>query len=278
MDSLIEVEPLVRLGAFGSVLAAMLVWEHVAPRRTPALTRSQRWPGNIGILVLDSLLVRLVFPGAAVAFALLVATRGWGLLGLVTLPSWLAFALGLLLLDLIIYLQHVLFHAVPILWRLHRVHHTDVAFDVTTGVRFHPLEILLSMVIKLVAIAALGPPVAAVLVFEVLLNSTSLFNHGNVRIPVALDRVLRWLVVTPDMHRVHHSVVRNETNSNFGFNFPWWDRWFGTYRAQPAAGHKEMTIGIEQFREVSDMRLARLLVQPVLESPVTYPLNRDPNG
>lgn len=272
---MLEVEPLLRLSTFAGVFTVMVIWELVAPRRKSGLTRAQRWPGNVGILIVDALLLRLVFPGTAVAFALVIEMRGWGLLELVSLPAWLAFAVALLLLDLVIYLQHVLFHAVPVLWRLHRVHHTDLAFDVTTGVRFHPVEILLSMIIKFAAIAALGPSAAAVLVFEVLLNSSSMFNHGNVRISVTLDRVLRWIVVTPDMHRVHHSIVRNETNSNFGFSFPWWDRWFGTYRAQPAAGHTDMTIGIEQFRDAGDMRLDRLLFQPLLGPPSTYPVNRD---
>jgi sterol desaturase/sphingolipid hydroxylase (fatty acid hydroxylase superfamily) len=183
--------------------------------------------------------------------------------------------LSVLALDLVIYLQHVLFHAVPLLWRLHRVHHADLGFDVTTGLRFHPLEIGLSMLIKYAAIAALGPPAGAVLLFEVLLNAVTMFNHGNVRLPAALDRWLRLLVVTPDMHRVHHSILRKETNSNFGFNFPWWDRWFGTYRPQPAAGHGGMTIGIEQFRERRDSRLDRLLLQPLLAPPAGYPINRN---
>lgn len=173
-----------------------------------------------------------------------------------------------------IYLQHVLFHAVPSLWRLHRVHHTDLGFDVTTGLRFHPLEILLSMVIKCAAIAALGAPAVAVLIFEVVLNATAMFNHGNVRISKSIDRWLRLIVVTPEMHRVHHSIVRNETNSNFGFSFPWWDRWLGTYRAQPAAGHTAMTIGVEQFRQPRDQRFDRLLLQPWLAAPSIYPVNQ----
>jgi len=179
-----------------------------------------------------------------------------------------------IVLDLAIYLQHVLFHAVPVLWRLHRMHHADLEFDVSTGVRFHPIEILLSMGIKLGVVAALGTPAVAVLVFEVLLNATSMFNHGNVRLPARTDRVLRWIVVTPEMHRVHHSVVPRETNSNFGFNLPWWDRLFGTYRAQPAAGHEGMTIGIAQFRDPSELRLDRLLIQPFRDDDRLYPLGR----
>lgn len=266
MSELLASAPGFRLGAFLGAFGAMALWEVLAPRRAMALSRKQRWPGNLGILLVDAALLRLVFPAAAVGFAVFVESRGWGLLSLAEWPAWLVVVCAILLLDLVIYLQHVLFHAVPALWRLHRVHHTDLAFDVTTGVRFHPLEILLSMAIKYAAIAAIGAPAIAVLVFEIILNTTAMFNHGNVRIPVAIDRWLRLLVVTPDMHRVHHSIVRVETDSNFGFNFPWWDRWFGTYRAQPAAGHAGMTIGLEQFRDARDMRLDRLLVQPALRA------------
>ncbi|MDN3721932.1 sterol desaturase family protein [Roseibium salinum] len=180
----------------------------------------------------------------------------------------------MLALDLAIYLQHVMFHAVPALWRLHRMHHADLEFDVTTGLRFHPVEILLSMGIKLGVVMALGPPAVAVLVFEVLLNGTSMFNHSNVRIPAAIDRVLRLFVVTPDMHRVHHSIHPNETNSNFGFNLPWWDRLLGTYRPQPREGHETMTIGIEEFRTRRDLWLDRMLVQPLVGRANHYPINR----
>ena len=189
-------------------------------------------------------------------------------------PAWVAVPVSVILLDLAIYLQHVLFHAVPALWRLHRMHHADLEFDVTTGVRFHPVEILLSMLIKLGVITALGAPAVAVLLFEVLLNATSMFNHGNVRLPRRLDGVLRWLVVTPEMHRVHHSIAPRETNSNFGFNLPWWDRLFGTYRAEPAAGHEGMTIGIEQFRDPRELRLDRMLLQPLRGDTRLYPLGR----
>ena len=227
----------------------MAAWELVAPLRKQRIGRGTRWPNNLGIVLLDTALVRLAFPMTAVGLALVAEVRGWGLLHAFDDPWWLAVPLSVIFLDLAIYLQHVLFHAVPALWRLHRMHHADLEFDVTTGVRFHPIEILLSMGIKFGVIAALGTPAIAVVIFEVLLNATSMFNHGNVSIPVRLDRLLRWIVVTPDMHRVHHSIVVRETNSNFGFNLPWWDRLFGTYRDQPAAGHEGMTIGIEQFRD-----------------------------
>src|SRR4051794_14940586 len=226
------------------------------------------------MVVLDAVLVRLLFPITAVGFAIFVEERGWGVFNLITLPHWLLIAASVILLDLVIYLQHVLFHAVPALWRLHRMHHADLAFDVTTGVRFHPVEIVLSMAIKLAAIAALGTPALAVLIFEVLLNATSMFNHSNIRMPAKLDRVLRWLVVTPDMHRVHHSILPHETNSNFGFNAPWWDRLFGTYRELPAAGHEGMTIGIEQFRDRRELTLSRMLLQPFRDEVGCYPLGR----
>ncbi|MBN8889921.1 MAG: sterol desaturase [Rhodospirillales bacterium 70-18] len=260
--SLLAHEPAIRLAAFLGVLAALAAWEAASPRRRREVPRLLRWPNNLGLVVIDTVLVRLAFPVVAVGLAGLAARHGWGLLNAVALPGWLAFAAALVALDLAIYLQHVMFHAVPALWRLHRMHHADLEFDVTTGLRFHPGEILLSMAYKLAVVAALGPPAAAVLVFEVVLNASSMFNHANLRLPAALDRVLRWVVVTPDMHRVHHSVVVAETNSNFGFNLPWWDRLLGTYRAQPAAGHIGMTIGIEQFRTRRDLWLDRMLAQP----------------
>ncbi|HEV3247679.1 MAG TPA: sterol desaturase family protein [Beijerinckiaceae bacterium] len=272
--SFLEHEPLIRLGAFAGVLVAMAVWELLAPRRPQRIGRARRWPGNLGVVVLDTIILRIIFPTAAVGMALIARAHGFGLFNAVELPRLVAIIASVILLDLTIYLQHVLFHAVPVLWRLHRMHHADLEFDVTTGVRFHPFEILLSMVIKLVVVAALGAPALAVLVFEVLLNATSMFNHGNVRLPAALDRLMRWIIVTPEMHRVHHSIAPRETNSNFGFNLPWWDRWFGTYRAEPAAGHENMTIGIEQFRDPRELRLDRMLAQPFREDVGAYPLGR----
>ena len=273
-DTLLAQEPLIRLGAFTGILAVMVLWEWLSPRRNQEIGRTRRWPGNLGIVALDTVVVRLVFPATAVGTALLAEARSWGLFQSLEAPTWLVIAMSVILLDLAIYLQHVLFHAVPVLWRLHRMHHADLEFDVTTGLRFHPIEILLSMGIKLGVVTALGTPAVAVLVFEVLLNATSMFNHGNVRLPARIDRALRWIVVTPDMHRVHHSVVPRETNSNFGFNLPWWDRLFGTYRAQPAAGHEGMTIGIAQFREPSELRLDRMLIQPFRDDDRLYPLGR----
>ena len=273
-ETLLAHEPLIRLGAFTGILAVMALWERLSPRRNQEIGRARRWPSNLGIVALDTVVVRLVYPAAAVGTALLAEARGWGLFQALEAPTWLAIAASVILLDLAIYLQHVLFHAVPVLWRLHRMHHADLEFDVTTGLRFHPIEILLSMGIKLGVVTALGTPAVAVLVFEVLLNATSMFNHGNVRLPARIDRALRRIVVTPEMHRVHHSVVPRETNSNFGFNLPWWDRLFGTYRAQPAAGHEGMTIGIAQFRESSELRLDRMLIQPFRDDDRLYPLGR----
>jgi sterol desaturase/sphingolipid hydroxylase (fatty acid hydroxylase superfamily) len=267
-------EPVIRFGAFAGILAAMALWESLAPRRSLEIGRLRRWPSNLGIVFLDTLLLRIVFPSAAVGVALIAEARGWGLFQALQAPRPLAIVASVVLLDLAIYLQHVLFHAVPGLWRLHRMHHADLDFDVTTGVRFHPIEILLSMGLKMGIVAALGAPAVAVLIFEVLLNATSLFNHGNVRLPARFDRILRCLVVTPEMHRVHHSILPRETNSNFGFNLPWWDRLFGTYRAQPEAGHEGMTIGIEQFRDPRELRLDRMLVQPFLGPTGAYPINR----
>lgn len=256
-------EPALRLSAFIAVLTLMAAWEVVAPRRVRSLPRAARWPANLGIVVLNTVLVRLLLPTAAVGVALSAEAHGWGLFNHYALPSWAALVGGIVLLDLVIYLQHVMFHAVPALWRLHRMHHADLDIDVTTGARFHPVEILLSMLIKFAAIAALGVTPAAVVLFEVLLNATSMFNHANARIPRAIEPVLRWLIVTPDMHRVHHSIERDETDSNFGFNLPLWDRLFGTYRAQPRAGHPAMTIGIPDFRDPGQCsRLPGMLALP----------------
>ncbi len=264
----------IRLAAFAGVFVLMAAWELLAPRRHQAAERPLRWSSNLGLVVLDTVLVRILVPTTAVGIALLAEQRGWGLFHSFAVPDWLAVLVSVIVLDLAIYLQHVLFHAVPALWRLHRMHHADLAFDVTTGVRFHPIEILLSMLIKLAAVAAIGVPALAVLLFEMLLNATSMFSHGNVRVPERLDGMLRWIVVTPDMHRVHHSMEVPETNSNFGFNLPWWDRMFGTYCAQPMAGHDAMMIGIEQFRDRSELRLDRMLLQPFREGVGAYPIGR----
>ncbi len=271
---MMEFEGAIRLAAFVAVFAAVALWEALAPRRKRSFERRARWPHNLGLLLVDVALVRVFAPGAAIAVAMTAAGSGWGLLNALALPGWAAIAAGIALLDLAIYFQHVMFHAVPALWRLHRVHHADLDFDVTTGARFHPIEILISTAVKCAAIAALGAPVISVFVFEIVLNATAMFNHANASLPQRLERWLRWLVVTPDMHRVHHSVRYEESSSNFGFNLPWWDRLFGTYRARPRLGHDAMTIGVDAFRSAQDLRLDRLLVQPLLDTPGQYPITR----
>ncbi len=271
---IVQAEGLIRLAAFALVFGAVALWELAAPRRTPRFGRRDRWPHNLGLLFVDVLVLRLLAPGAVVGVASAAEARGWGFLNIVSLPGWAAFMIGVVVLDLVIYFQHVMFHAVPTLWRLHRVHHADQDFDVTTGTRFHPIEILISTVIKCAAVAAIGAPAMAVLVFEVLLNATAMFNHANASLPARADSWVRWLVVTPDMHRVHHSVFYDESSSNFGFNLPWWDRLFGTYRKEPRLGHDAMTVGVDAFRAAEDLRLDQLLIQPFRDTPGQYPINR----
>jgi sterol desaturase/sphingolipid hydroxylase (fatty acid hydroxylase superfamily) len=268
-------EVLVRLGFFFGVFVLMAVWEVGAPRRVLTVSKAMRWTSNLGLVVLNSAILRVLFPAAAVGMAAFVAREGWGLFNYVSLPHWTVVVVSVVALDFVIWLQHVMVHAIPALWRLHRVHHADLDYDLTTGARFHPLEIILSMLIKFAAIVVLGAPVLGVVLFEVLLNTTAMFNHGNVRLPPRVDRVLRWVLVTPDMHRVHHSVEDDETNSNFGFNLPWWDRVLGTYRDQPRAGHEGMTIGIRGFRDPREVdRLLGLLALPFKGRITGYAINR----
>jgi sterol desaturase/sphingolipid hydroxylase (fatty acid hydroxylase superfamily) len=273
MDSSLEAP--IRLICFASVFAVMAFWEIVAPRRSLTVGKPLRWTSNLGLVAINTAVVRVALPTGAVGMADFAFDRGWGIFNNALLPAWLAVILAVILLDLAIYLQHVMFHAVPILWRLHMVHHADLEFDVTTGLRFHTIEIVLSMGIKLAVIVLLGAPALAVLLFEVCLNATSMFNHANARLPRSLDRLLRLFLVTPDMHRVHHSDVPQETNSNFGFNLPWWDFLFGTYRDQPAAGHEGITIGLSQFRDEHQIdRLPGMLALPFVGDPGNYPVNR----
>jgi sterol desaturase/sphingolipid hydroxylase (fatty acid hydroxylase superfamily) len=255
-------EAAIRIGFFLTIFAAVALAEVGAPRRPLTTRKAVRWRVNLSMTLIDVGVARFLSPILPVGLALLAASRGWGALNRLSVPFWLAVLIGVLLLDLIIYLQHVMFHMLPLFWRLHGMHHTDLDIDVTSGLRFHPLEIYLSTLIKLAAVTALGVPALAVLVFEVLLNGTSMFNHGTIRLWEGFDRQLRLFVVTPDMHRVHHSVIIRETNSNFGFNFPWWDRIFGTYRPQPAMGHDAMTIGLARFRGAGTLTLAFLLLLP----------------
>jgi sterol desaturase/sphingolipid hydroxylase (fatty acid hydroxylase superfamily) len=261
-EALLANQDPLRLAIFAGMLAAMLAWEALAPRRARALPRTRRWPGNFGVVIVGALLLRVVFPVTAVAWAGALETRGIGLIAVAGLPGWLAVPLAVVALDLAIWGQHLVFHRVPALWRLHRMHHADIDLDATSGARFHPLEILLSMAIKFAVVAALGAPAVAVLLFEILLNAGATFNHANIALPARLDRALRAVLVTPDMHRIHHSWRREETDSNFGFCLTWWDRWFGTYRAEPADGQTGMTIGLAEFRAPAEARLDRMLTQP----------------
>jgi sterol desaturase/sphingolipid hydroxylase (fatty acid hydroxylase superfamily) len=268
-------EAAIRLGFFFGIFAVMAIWEALAPRRTRTLSRARRWPHNLGLVVLNTLLVRLLFPAAAVGMAAFAAQAGWGIFNTFTTPPWLAVLVSVIAMDFVIWVQHVLVHAVPALWRVHRVHHADLDYDLTTGARFHPIEIVLSMLIKFATIAVLGPPVAAVILFEVILNGMAMFNHANVRLPPGLDRALRQLLVTPDMHRVHHSVEDDETNSNFGFNLCIWDRLLGTYREQPRAGQEGVVIGIRGRRDPSEVdRLPGMLALPFKGSVGGYAINR----
>lgn len=255
-------EQTIRLSAFLSVLLLVALWELLSPRRPLLQSKFRRWLTNLSLVVIDTVTVRALFPMLPVAAAQFVQAHNWGILSMLPAPFWFKALFSFIILDFVIYLQHLLFHYTPLLWRLHRMHHTDLDLDVTSGNRFHPLEIMISMVIKMAAIVLLGAPYQAVLVFEVVLNACAMFSHGNIKLPAALDRLLRLVMVTPDMHRVHHSIIPHETNSNFGFNLPWWDRLCGTYRPQPEKGHLDMTIGLKEFRDPAKLTLLRLLIQP----------------
>lgn len=272
-NPILNYEPAIRLGFFFGILILMAIWEVLAPRRPLATSKRLRWFRNLSIVLIDTLALRLLFPLVATGVAVLAEKESWGLLQRYSLSFGVQMFLGVAALDFVIYLQHAMFHGLPTLFRLHMMHHTDLDFDTSTGVRFHPIEIILSMGIKIAMVAALGISFLAVLIFEILLNATSMFNHGNVRLPGGVDRVLRLFVVTPEMHRVHHSVIIRETNSNFGFNFPWWDRLLGTYKSQPAAGHEGMTIGLSHFRDPNRLTLLWLLALPFIEKPGKYPLS-----
>ena len=269
-----EYEVVIRLSFFFGIFIIMAVWELFSPRRRLLVSKTLRWSNNLALVVLNSFVLRLLFPAATVGMAVFAQKQGWGLFNYYDLPLAVAAVVSVIIMDGIIYLQHVMVHAVPALWRIHRVHHADPDFDVTTGSRFHPLEIILSMMIKFAVVMVLGPPVVAVIVFEVLLNGTAMFNHSNVRLNKTFDKYLRLIVVTPDMHRVHHSVEADETNSNFGFNLPWWDRLFGTYRAQPRKGHEAMTIGIHQYNKPEQVTwLHKMLLLPFIGKITEYAIN-----
>lgn len=274
-EYIVEYEAGIRLGFFFGILGLMALWEIVSPKRSLTISKNTRWLNNLSIVLLNTVILRVMFPAAAIGMAALAESKGWGIFNYFQMPYWFAVLASVIILDAAIYFQHVMVHAVPVLWRLHRVHHADLDIDVTTGSRFHPIEIILSMLIKFSVVLVLGAPIIAVFIFEVVLNATSMFNHANVHIPKNVDRIVRWFIVTPDMHRVHHSVEDDETNSNFGFNLPWWDRLFGTYRDQPRAGHQEMTIGIRTFRDTRHCAwLPGMLALPFIGKISNYAINR----
>lgn len=268
-------EKYVRMGFFFGMLILIGLWEVVAPKRVLTVSKTVRWVNNLGLVFFNSFIVRILFPFAAVGVAHFANQQGWGLFNYFVMPFWFSVAASIIIMDFVIYIQHVMVHAIPVLWRLHRVHHADLDYDVTTGSRFHTIEIILSMLIKFSTILLLGPPVVAVIVFEIILNATAMFNHGNIGLPKTLDKIVRWFLVTPDMHRVHHSVEDDEANSNFGFSLPWWDRLFGTYRDQPRGGHIAMTIGINKFREPKQVSwLPGMLALPFIGKMSGYVINR----
>jgi sterol desaturase/sphingolipid hydroxylase (fatty acid hydroxylase superfamily) len=272
---LLNHESLLRLGFFVGMFVFVGLWELFAPQRVLSVSKAMRWANNLGLTALNTLILRLVYPTAAVGVAAFAATNGWGVLNHFHVPAWMAVPVAVVALDFMIWLQHVMFHAVPVLWRLHRVHHADVDYDLTTGSRFHPIEMVLSMSIKMAAISVLGPPVVAVVIFEVLLSAGALFNHGNIRLPARLDKFLRCFIVTPDMHRVHHSVEDDETNSNFGFNLSVWDRLMGTYREQARAGQLGMTIGIRHHTAPAQVQhMLGMLTMPFKGEVEDYAINR----
>jgi sterol desaturase/sphingolipid hydroxylase (fatty acid hydroxylase superfamily) len=274
-DVILQNEMLIRVGFFFGIFAVMAIWEVLAPRRALTISKAVRWANNLGLVFFNSFILRLMFPAAAVGMAAFASEQGWGIFNYYDVSPVVAVIASVVAMDFVIYLQHIMVHAVPVLWRLHRVHHADLDFDVTTGARFHTFEIILSMLIKFATIVVLGPPIVAVVIFEVVLNATAMFNHSNVRLAHGLDQVLRWIVVTPDMHRVHHSVEDDEANSNFGFNLPWWDRLFGTYRDQPRAGHVNMNIGIHTYRDPRlVLWLHGMLWLPFIGKINSYAINR----
>ena len=265
----------VRMSFFFGMLLLIGLWELLAPKRALTVSKAIRWTNNLGLVFMNSVILRLLFPAAAVGVATLASEQGWGLFNYYDVPFWLAVVAAVIIMDFVIYVQHVMVHSIPVLWRLHRVHHADLDYDVTTGARFHPLEIILSMLIKFATILLLGPSIVAVIIFEIMLNATAMFNHGNIGLPKTLDKVVRWFLVTPDMHRVHHSTEDDEANSNFGFSLTWWDRLLGTYREAPRAGQIGMTIGINKFRDPKQVAwLPGMLALPFIGKMSGYVINR----
>lgn len=257
----LNIEPYLRLGVFFGILISMMLAEYFFPRREEQF-RARRWPSNLLLVMLNTVVVRLILPGATVALAVWAESRGIGLLHWIPMSGWLSFMVAVVALDMLIYWQHRFSHTIPMLWHFHRLHHADIMIDVTTGSRFHPVEIIFSTLVKLLAILLLGPSAWAVIIFEILLNGTAMFNHSNINLPFRVDQFVRKLLVTPDMHRVHHSTHAREYNQNFGFNLSVWDYWFGSYTAQPEDGHLQMKIGLPYFRDAGESRLPNMITQP----------------
>ncbi len=271
-EFIVHNEIIIRLICFFSIFTIIAIWEILAPKRTLILSKTLRWANNLGLVIFNSLILRLILPTAAVGMAIFVNDNGWGMLNYYDFPVAISILIAVIVMDFIIYLQHIMMHAVPLFWRLHQVHHADLDYDVTTGSRFHPIEIILSMLIKFAAIIILGVPVVAIIIFEVILNAMAMFNHGNIGLPNKLDRLLRWFIVTPDMHRIHHSIEVNETNSNFGFNLACWDRWFGTYLDKHIGEH--LTIGLHNFKEPKQvMWITDMLALPFTGKVTDYTIN-----
>ena len=273
-ELIFDYESYIRLGSFIGLFALLTIWEISTPKRELLELRRFRWISNIGLIIISSLLVRFILPTAAVGIALHVEQENWGFLNHYDLPFALQFLLAFILMDLAIYFQHVMFHALPLFWRFHRVHHTDLDCDITTGLRFHPFEIVISILFKFLVIATIGAPVVAVVIFEITLNAASMFTHSNIKIPSTLERIVRWFIVTPDMHRIHHSIEENETNSNFGFFMSIWDRLLGTYTKEPEGGHTNMKIGLRNFREPKWQNLRWLIYLPFVTKVNDYSINR----
>jgi len=274
-EVIISNEKYIRMGFFFGMIILIGLWEILAPKRALTVSKTVRWMNNLGLVFFNSFILKILFPVAAAGVATIATYNGWGLFNYFAVPFWLAVVASIIIMDFVIYIQHVMVHAIPVLWRLHRVHHADLDYDVTTGSRFHTLEIILSMLIKFATILLLGPPIVAVIIFEIILNATAMFNHGNISLPKTFDKYLRLFLVTPDMHRVHHSIEDDEANSNFGFSLPWWDRLFGTYRDQPRAGHEGMTIGIHGHRDLKQVSwLPGMLWLPFVGKMSGYVINR----
>jgi len=274
-EFLLANEKEVRMSFFFGMLLLIGLWELAAPKRALTVSKVVRWTNNLGLVFMNSIILRLLFPAAAVGVAKLASEQGWGIFNYYDVPFWLAIVASVIIMDLVIYVQHVMVHSIPVLWRLHRVHHADLDYDVTTGARFHPIEIIFSMLIKFATILLLGPSIVAVIIFEIMLNATAMFNHGNIGLPKSIDKVVRWFLVTPDMHRVHHSIEDDEANSNFGFSLTWWDRLLGTYREEPRAGQQGMTIGINKFRDPKQVSwLPGMLALPFIGKMSGYVINR----